>query len=97
MPQLDLHGEDRIGARIKANMFINDNCKLGNEEIAIIHGVGKGILKKEVLNMLKKDKRVVEYSVDCFNEGCTLARLSKNVDILNKKCYNTPHNSGGRI
>lgn len=97
MPQLDLHGEDRIGARIKLNTFIDDNCKLGNLEIAIIHGVGKGILKKEVLNMLKKDKRVVEYSLDCFNEGCTLARLSKSVDILDKKCYNTRHNLRGRL
>ncbi len=97
MPQLDLHGEDRIGAKIKVNTFINDNIKLGNQEIAIIHGVGKGILKKEVLNMLKKDKRVVEYCVDCFNEGCTLARLCKNVDIIEKKCYNMRHNLRGRL
>ncbi len=97
MPQLDLHGEDRIGARIKINAFINDNCKLGNEEIAIIHGVGKGILKKEVLNMLKNDKRVLEYSLDCFNEGCTLARLTKKVDKKGDLCYNMPHNLRGRL
>ena len=97
MPELDLHGEDRIGATIKVNHFIEDNYKIGIEEMAIVHGIGQGILKKEVHKVLKKNKKVVEYSVDCFNEGCTLARLSKNVDILNKKCYNTPHNSGGRI
>lgn len=77
MPQLDLHGEDRIGARIKVNQFIKENCELGIEEIAIIHGVGKGILKKEVLLMLQKDKRVVRYNIDCFNEGCTLVLLDK--------------------
>lgn len=90
MPSLDLHGEDRIGARIKIKTFIDDNCKLGNEEIAIVHGIGKGILKKEVLDMLKKDKRVLEYNLDCFNEGCTLVRLDKKIDKPNKKWYNMP-------
>ena len=78
MPQLDLHGEDRIGARIKVNQFIKENYELGIEEIAIVHGVGKGILKKEVLLMLQKDKRVVRYNIDCFNDGCTLVKIPKN-------------------
>ncbi len=81
MPQLDLHGEDRISAKIKINSFLNDNCKLEIEEVAIIHGVGKGILKKEVLKMLRDDKRVLEYNIDCFNDGCTLARLNIKKDI----------------
>ena len=75
MPQLDLHGEDRIGARIKVNTFLNDNYELGTKEVAIIHGVGKGILKKEVLSIVRRDKRVLEYNLDCFNEGCTLVLL----------------------
>ena len=81
MPQIDLHGEDRIGARIKVNTFINDNYKLGILEIAIIHGVGKGILKNEVLSILKNNKRVDTYNIDMFNEGCTLVRLKNIVDI----------------
>ena len=81
MPQLDLHGEDRIGARIKVNIFLNDNCKLGIKEVAIIHGVGSGILKKEVFDILKKDKRVLEYNLDCFNDGCTLVKLDVLFDI----------------
>lgn len=89
MPQLDLHGEDRIGAKIKLEAFINDSYKLGEEDIAIIHGVGKGILKKEVLEMLKKDKRIKEFNIDCFNDGCTLAKLYKEVDNIDKMCYNT--------
>ena len=75
MPQIDLHGEDRIGARIKVKTFINDNYILHNSEIAIIHGVGKGILKKEVLSILRTDKRVDTYNIDMFNEGCTLVKL----------------------
>lgn len=80
MPQIDLHGEDRIGAKIKVNNFLNDNYKLDNKEIAIIHGVGKGILKDEVLSILKKDKRIEEYNLDMFNEGCTLVRFKNKVD-----------------
>ena len=80
MPQIDLHGEDRIGAKIKVNNFLNDNYKLDNKEIAIIHGVGKGIVKDEVLSILKKDKRIEEYNLDMFNEGCTLVRFKNKVD-----------------
>ena len=75
MPQLDLHGEDIIGARIKIKTFLNDNYKLGNKEIAIIHGVGKGILKKEVFSILRSSKLVEIYNIDMFNEGCTLVKL----------------------
>ena len=75
MEQLDIHGEDRIGAKIRILAFLSDNYKLGNKEIAIIHGIGKEILKKEVLDILRHDKRVEEYNVDMFNEGCTLVRL----------------------
>ncbi|MBR1386525.1 MAG: Smr/MutS family protein [Bacilli bacterium] len=95
MPQIDLHGEDRIGARLKVEAFLSDNYKIGNLEVAIIHGLGNGILKKEVFNMLRKDDRVSEFCIDCFNGGCTLVRLSKNVDKKEKKCYNTRHNLRG--
>ena len=81
MPEIDLHGEDRIGAMIKIKTFLNDNYKLGNREVAIVHGLGKGILKKQVFNILKSDKRVEEFNLDMFNEGCTLVRFIKNVDI----------------
>ena len=78
MPQIDLHGEDRIGANIKVKHFIDDNEFLKNEEFAIIHGVGSGILRKEVWEVLKKDKRVTEYCMDPFNTGCTLVRIRLN-------------------
>jgi DNA mismatch repair protein MutS2 len=92
MPELDLHGEDRIGASIKVNHFIDDNAKIGNEEIAIVHGIGQGILKKEVHKVLKKNKKVVEYNIDCFNDGCTLVKIMKNIDKKSNMCYNTTHN-----
>ncbi len=80
MPQIDLHGEDRIGARIKIKTFLDDNYKLGNKEVAIIHGVGKGILRKEVFDILRREKRIEEFNLDIFNEGCTLAKFYNKVD-----------------
>ena len=80
LPEIDLHGEDRIGARIKLKSFLDDNYKLKNMEVSIVHGIGTGILKKEVFSILQNDKRVAEYNLDMFNEGCTLARFKNNVD-----------------
>lgn len=71
LPTLDLHGEDKVGAKVKVNEFIMDNIKLGNQKLLIIHGIGKGILRKEVHNILKKNKKVLEFKLDNFNIGCT--------------------------
>ena len=46
LPALDLHGYDRDYARIQINDFINDNYKMKNKKVIIIHGNGSGILKK---------------------------------------------------
>ena len=97
MPQLDLHCEDIISASILVKSFINDNYKLGNEEFAIVHGIGKGILKKEVEKVLRMDKRVLEFGTDYFNAGCMLVRISKKVDKKHNICYNTAHNLKGEV
>ena len=88
IPTLDLHGEIRGSARILVDEFINDNLKIGKYDIAIVHGIGEGILKKEVHKVLKKNKKVVEYNLDCFNEGCTLVKIIKKVDTHSNMCYN---------
>ncbi len=97
LPQLDLHGEDSVTAVILAKDFINDNYKIRNYELVIIHGIGKGILKKEVHKMLKNDKRVEKYATDYFNLGCTLVKLHASIDKKEKKCYNTRHNLRGDL
>lgn len=76
-PNIDLHGEDRIGAKVKVNSFIDDSLKLKNYTIVIIHGKGKGIVKESVYELLKNDKRVLEYKQDNFNNGITIVKLKK--------------------
>lgn len=77
LPKLDLHGLDRDYARILLHEFIEDNRKLGNKTIEIIHGKGKGILKRAVHEELKINKLVESYKLDNFNDGCTVVILKK--------------------
>ena len=74
-PSLDLHGYDREMARVAINDFINDNIKMGNEFIAIVHGLGTGILKKQTVETLKQNKKVIAFKQDNFNSGCTLVQI----------------------
>lgn len=74
-PTLDLHGESSDYARFAINDFINDNYKLKNEYIVIIHGKGSGILKKTTQEVLRSNKLVEEYKIDNFNDGQTVVKL----------------------
>lgn len=95
LPKLDLHGEDRDTARILVEEFLEYNYMLGQTEVVIIHGIGEGILKKEVHKVLKNSKKVVEFGLDMFNPGCTIARLGAKVDSNSKICYNMQHKLEG--
>lgn len=74
-PTLDLHGYDRFTASVAANDFVLENIKLKNNNIAIIHGVGTGIIKKAVHDTLKSNRFVIEYKLHSFNIGMTLVKL----------------------
>ncbi len=76
-PKMDLHGYDRDSARMMTNDFVNDNVMLGNDTIIIIHGIGLGIIKKEVHAALRRNKYVIDYKTDNFNSGCTIVKLKK--------------------
>lgn len=76
-PSIDLHGYGRDSARVLINDFVLENYYLYNEIIVIIHGVGTGVLKAETLNVLKKNKLVLDYKIDNFNSGMTLVLLKK--------------------
>ncbi len=75
LPQIDLHGEDSMTSLVLVNEFINDNIKLKNKKIVLIHGKGIGILKKVIHEYLKNDKRVLEYKTDNLNDGITIVTL----------------------
>ena len=77
LPSLDLHGENRETTRILVKQFISDNIKMGNYKICIIHGIGTGILKKEVRNVLENDLRVQNFYIDFFNIGTTIVELNE--------------------
>lgn len=75
LPVLDLHGVDRMYAIVRTNEFIQDNLKLGNKKLIIIHGIGLGIVKKSVHDSLKNNKKVKEYYLDNMNIGETIVIL----------------------
>lgn len=77
LPFLDLHGETREVTRILVKQFISDNIKMGNYKICIIHGIGTGILKNEVRDVLKNDERVKNFYIDFFNVGTTIVELQE--------------------
>ena len=76
LPSLDLHGFDRETARVAINDFINDNIKLKNKFIVIIHGIGSVILKDTTHLTLKKNKNVLEFKICMFNIGCTIVNIN---------------------
>ena len=77
LPTLDLHGFDRDYARIMINDFIEEQYKLKNNKVIIIHGNGTGILKKTTQETLKKNNKVESYKIDNFNVGMTIVSIKK--------------------
>ena len=77
-PRLDLHGEIVSMVEVLVNEFINDNIKLKNEYIIVIHGKSTNILTKEVHRVLKNNKHVLEYKINNWNLGETIIKLNIN-------------------
>ncbi len=75
LPSIDLHGIDRDYAKILVRDFINDQVKLKEDKLIIVHGIGKGIVKKAVHEELRYNKNVKDYKLDNFNPGCTIVEL----------------------
>lgn len=82
---IDLHGMDRINAKITVSEFITDLIRLKEKEGVIIHGNGSGILRNEIANYLKHDKRVSEYKLDFMNPGCTIFKLKWRLTKYEKR------------
>lgn len=78
-PTIDLHGEYAFSAKELTREFINDNIALKKQKMYIIHGIGKGIVKDAVHDVLKHDKRVQSYKIDFMNPGCTIVELKEGI------------------
>ena len=74
-PKLDLHGFDRETARVATNDFILENKKTKNEIIVIIHGIGSGIIRKTVHEILKRNKNVLDFKTFYNNNGSTIVKI----------------------
>lgn len=74
-PSLDLHGENTNTVGYLLNSFIEYNYILRNENVIIIHGIGRGILRKEVSGILKNNKKVSSYKTGILNPGLTVVKL----------------------
>lgn len=75
IPSIDLHGDDRDTARIKIIDFLEDNIKMKNDKIIIIHGIGTGALRTTTHEVLKRQKNVINYQTMHFNQGSTIVWL----------------------
>ena len=78
LPKLDLHGYDRETARVAINDFINDHYKMKNEFITIVHGIGSGILRQTTNEVLRKNKKVIDFISFYYNNGCTIVQININ-------------------
>ena len=74
-PSIDLHGIDSATARVMINDFVNEQYKLKNKYIVIIHGIGTGIIRNTTFDTLKNNKKVLEYHTVYNNTGSTIAKL----------------------
>lgn len=75
LPTIDVHGYTRDTVYVVVNDFINDNIKLKKSKIVVIHGIGSGILSKEIKRRFSSDKRVINLYISSENVGCTIIEL----------------------
>ncbi len=76
-PHLDLHGEEVAVVYALVNEFLQDNYKMGEEEVVIIHGKSTNILTNEVHKILKEHKLVLSYRLNNWNVGETIVKLKQ--------------------
>lgn len=76
LPFIDLHGFDTESARVATNDFIDDSLVLKYNKVLIIHGKGKGLVKKSVYEALSNRREVIKFHTDNLNDGCTIVYLT---------------------
>lgn len=67
--EINVIGKTSLEALEDVQNFLDQALINGLEEVKIIHGVGEGILLKEIRSFLKADKNVLEYRRGKYGEG----------------------------
>ena len=75
-PMLDLHGEIEAMVEVLVNEFINDNYKMYNKTIVVIHGKSSNILTRKLHEVLSQNTLVKDYKLDNWNLGQTIVELN---------------------
>lgn len=84
MRKIDLHGETLDISKILVNDFINELIILKEHTGAIICGNGE-VLKKGIIDMLKKHKLIKDVRVNIYNAGELLIMLdNQGLEDYNK-------------
>ena len=74
-PKIDLHGYDRDTARVMVNDFLDEAITMNYSKVVVIHGIGEGIVKAAVHDVLCKRKDIKKYYVASDNVGCTVVEM----------------------
>ncbi|BCZ19701.1 hypothetical protein NHP190012_13430 [Helicobacter sp. NHP19-012] len=75
--RLDLCGLDTQEALEQAQDFLANALLAGFEEVLIVHGKGKGILRSALREWLKKHPKVLDFSDAPYNLGGSGAQVVK--------------------
>lgn len=80
---IDIHGETTETVVYILETFIKDNIKMRKKDLVIIHGKGSGKLKNKTHEILRKNKKVQNFYIDMYNEGCTIVHLHLSIILEN--------------
>lgn len=67
--QIDIRGKTALEACQELELFLDGAFISGLNQVTIIHGKGSGILRKEVHEILRKNRQIKNFRLGDFNEG----------------------------